>query len=75
METGLGADRMYSEDKKVAGGRGMAGGGGGGRSWVVKGWTVDVCSVGGVGASMFSGAWVGGATGLGRPLAPVPAEV
>ncbi|OWM77028.1 hypothetical protein CDL15_Pgr010116 [Punica granatum] len=52
METGGGADRMCSEDR--------------------KGWTVDVCSVGGAGASTFSGAWFGGAHGVGSIVGPGP---
>ncbi|OWM77072.1 hypothetical protein CDL15_Pgr002596 [Punica granatum] len=38
----------------------------------MKGWTVDVCSVGGAGASTFSGAWVGGAHGVGSTVGPGP---
>ncbi|PKI33360.1 hypothetical protein CRG98_046249 [Punica granatum] len=65
METGGGANKTCSEDRKVAGGRGTAMGAGGGGNWLVKGRTVNVCSVGGAGASMFSGAWVGGTQGVG----------
>ncbi|PKI59637.1 hypothetical protein CRG98_019974 [Punica granatum] len=72
METGGGADRMCSEDRKVVGGRGTAVGADDGGSWVVKGWTADVCSVGSAGASIFSGAWVGGAHGVGSTVGPVP---
>ncbi|PKI41908.1 hypothetical protein CRG98_037702 [Punica granatum] len=56
IETGGGADRMCSEDRKVAGGRETAVGAGGGGYRLVKGWATDVCSVGGTGTSTFSGA-------------------
>ncbi|OWM67444.1 hypothetical protein CDL15_Pgr027201 [Punica granatum] len=70
METGGGADRMCSADRKAAGGRGTTEGAGGGGNCLVKGWTVDVYSVGGAGASTFSGAWVGGAHGVGSTVGP-----
>ncbi|PKI75389.1 hypothetical protein CRG98_004218 [Punica granatum] len=75
METSGGADRTCSEDRKVAGGRGMAVGADGGGNWPVKGWTVDACSVGSAGASMFSGAWVGGAHGVGSAVGSGPEGV
>ncbi|PKI49218.1 hypothetical protein CRG98_030390 [Punica granatum] len=56
METGGGADRTCSEDRKAAGGRGTTVGAGGTGNGLVKGWTADVCSVGGAGISMFPGA-------------------
>ncbi|XP_031374108.1 uncharacterized protein LOC116188775 [Punica granatum] len=64
MEIGGGADRACSEDRNVAGGRGTAVGAGGGGNGLVKGCTVDVCSVGGAGASVLFGTWVGGIQGV-----------
>ncbi|PKI37331.1 hypothetical protein CRG98_042273, partial [Punica granatum] len=55
METGGGADRTCSEDRKVAGGGGTTEGAGGGG-----------------GTSTFSGAWFGGAHGVGSIVGPGP---